>query len=270
MELMMSGVDDIINPSRFVCGLHLRSLVVGMDVYTIKRLTLSLSLVDSDFIPLISRLVAPTLISLELDFENTENHLGILETFFNKCANIHFLSIRFMDIGNDPTDISQSIKDGFNRLDHLLLRNYRGNFKAFVESVRMPRLKYLSYTSAQSSSINADSLTAVAIHCTARVSFICVGLFDSSTYLVEIVKSCRALRYLCVINHVANLFILTRSEVEAIASLPRLERLMIFGIDMEEGALSALDRCGSLRCLLLRGDYDDESVGLAIQQFFSS
>ena len=107
--------------------------------------------------------------------------------------------------------------------------------------------------------MNADLLSTIAIYCTALENMRFFGMIESAAGLVEIVKSCRALQNLQYVN-MGNTFDLTRSEVEAIASLPRLEELIILGIDMEEGALSALNRCRSLRFLIVRGKYDEASV----------
>ena len=122
-------------------------------------------------------------------------------------------------------------------------------------------MKHLFFTSMDF--INDDTLSLISTNIPALVSLTFVGMLGLSVGLVEIVKSCRALQTLKISN-ISDTFILTRSDVEAIASLPRLKLLVILGIDMEEGAVSALNRCGSLRVLALGGNYDKASVRAVI------
>jgi hypothetical protein len=63
---------------RFVCGLHLQSLVFGMRSLSIKRLELKIEFVGEENIVLLVRGVAHSLSSLHLDFLSANAHSGSL------------------------------------------------------------------------------------------------------------------------------------------------------------------------------------------------
>jgi hypothetical protein len=120
-----------------ICGFHLKSLVFGSSSIGISNLTLDVKvdkdgthMIGKEYIPLLSRLFAPTLNSLELisneEHEEDEEMSGdfshcynILESFFYRCKGIRILRLINHKFGDNSASITTSIVDGFRRLKQL-------------------------------------------------------------------------------------------------------------------------------------------------------
>jgi hypothetical protein len=98
---------------RMICGLQLHSLVFGEGGCNIKRLDLYVVEFESEYITLIARLVAPTLSSMTIEF--------------------------------DDSKITSSIKNGFSRLKQLDLVWCRGNVSMFKNHGPIAKLQSLKY-----------------------------------------------------------------------------------------------------------------------------
>jgi hypothetical protein len=102
-----------------LCGIQLSRIVFGYEAYSIKHLVIDLRLVGQDNIPILARLVSTTLHTLEATFYNSGGyvvHYAILDQFFSRCRGIRNLKLKWFDFGVDPSNISQTIKEGFYRL----------------------------------------------------------------------------------------------------------------------------------------------------------
>jgi hypothetical protein len=93
---------------------------------TIKHLIVDIEFVGKEYIPLIARLVAPTLSSLDLGFwdGDTKEDMSLacyedLCVFFEHCDGIRALKLVYFDFGDDPVAIPQAVKDGTSRLNQL-------------------------------------------------------------------------------------------------------------------------------------------------------
>jgi hypothetical protein len=84
-EMMMSLPE---RTERSICGYQLNFLVFGPLSYRITTLSLGIGQIGKEYIPMIAQIVAPSLISLELDFNEFviyQNYEPFLETFFSRC-----------------------------------------------------------------------------------------------------------------------------------------------------------------------------------------
>ena len=130
----------ILYPSWF-CGVQLSRFVYGGAFWSIKSLKLDIDRIDPAFIHILARLISSTLCTLSLDFSQSGFHyenLLTLEQFFSQCHKIRNLSITRFYFRDDPSSISQPIKEGFFRLSQLSLRYCNFDLQKFFESVPLP------------------------------------------------------------------------------------------------------------------------------------
>jgi hypothetical protein len=169
IELIMSQRDygrRNLKIESLFCGLQL-NLIVGLDGYLIKRLSLDMKLVGKEYIKLIAPFF-PKLYSLNIYFEEEEEEeasgcRGMLEVFFVRCPLIRSLYLVGFDFGDSPSNISQAIKDGLYRLRSLDLWNCCGNMVSFVEEIPVPNLREFSfYTDYFAEGYNASIISAIA------------------------------------------------------------------------------------------------------------
>jgi hypothetical protein len=236
----------------FLCGIQLTRIVFGYEAYSIKHLELNLRSVNRDYIPAISRLISPTLLSLELDFEEEEESgvcYSILDEFFSQCQGIRNLKLRCFDFGYDSSSFSQTIKDGFYRLFQLSLDGCRGDLRMFVVSVPIHNLHSFNNGCFGETAVDSDIVSAVAINYPSIKRLRLDDLFNSSATIIKFVQCCRDIEDLFLnVDEME----LTRSDIEAIASLPRLKSLNI-NCEIASGAVSALSRCRGLKHLAVDG-----------------
>jgi hypothetical protein len=149
--------------------------------------------------------------------------------------------------------ISPTFRDGFSRLHQLDLIDCYGDVRQFIENTPIPYLKFFKYSNTVDVATGeiwvvdaavekyGNSLTQLHLTC-----------FVSSGNLIKIAERC---------HHLQNLSIpftedgeeLSISAIKAIASLPRLKRLVIgYDAKLEDGAVSALARCYELRHLSIQ------------------
>jgi hypothetical protein len=135
---------DLERSERLICGLHLRNIVFGAGSCNIKRLDIRLRNIKGEYIPLIIRLVAPTLSSLYINFHGSLNHYETLDNFLSQCARKRNLHLNRFNFGRDSPTISPSIKEGFARLIQLDLIRCRGDVSMFVDRTPIPNLQSLN------------------------------------------------------------------------------------------------------------------------------
>jgi hypothetical protein len=242
---------------RFVSGLHLRSILV-LERCVIKHLILDTEFIEKELISMIARVVAPTLSALDLWFEDRGNHFSdcceALDVLFNQCDGIQNLLLVYFDFGDDPTAISQTVKDGFGRLNRLELIDCRGDIRMFVENTPIPNIKRLRYVSVRGVTGVEEDYEIIAAFATGYRTLVNVKLvakFESSALLLKIVECCRDLERV-YLNPQRNTLMLNRSDILAVASFPRLQSLDISGfIEVANDALSALVRCKRLKELMV-------------------
>jgi hypothetical protein len=185
----------------FVCGFHLKSLVLGRENVSINRLELKIEYARKENIHLLARLVAPSLTSLHLDFMSDDEPsfrssycYATLEVFFLHCRGTRNLSLIGFDFGIDPDSISPRIKEEFSRLANLKLTHCDGDSRMFVEAAPIPDLRNLRIVSYYDSEIvvamamNYRSLTSIYLH---------VRSVSSATIsaILQVVKYCRDLNF---------------------------------------------------------------------------
>jgi hypothetical protein len=107
-----------------IFGLHLRS-IVGLKRCTIKHLVLEF--VGKEYFPLIARVVSPTLSRLQICFGELDS-----SECFEECDGIRELQLDEFDFGDDPIDVSQSLRDGFGRLAQLDLFSCQGDIRMLI------------------------------------------------------------------------------------------------------------------------------------------
>jgi hypothetical protein len=125
-----------------LCGIQLTRIAFGYDAYSIKHLVIDLYSVNRNYIPILARLVSPTLRTLDLDYfgVETSSHYVALDQFFSQCDGIRNLKLNYFDFGDNPSNISQTIKEGFYQLSQLSLYGCFGDLRMFVVSVPIPNL----------------------------------------------------------------------------------------------------------------------------------
>jgi hypothetical protein len=214
---------------------------------------IDLRLIDPEQITILARLVSTTLRTLKLYFVYVEEsilHYSILDQLFSHCQGIRNLTLDLFDFGDDPSSISQIIKDGFYRLSQLNLDNCQGDLRMFVVSVPILNLHSFCNTCWYG---NEDIVSAVAISYPTIKRLRLEDTYDSSATLLKFVECCRGIEDLFFFSDHTEL---TRSDIEAIASLPRLKSLNI-RCRIAEDDVSALSRCRGLKHLAYgRGSID--------------
>jgi hypothetical protein len=238
----------------FMCGIQLSRIVFGNESFSIKHLNFVLSFVSQEYVTILARLVSPTLRTLELRFDGergSASHFAILDQFFSQCHGIRNLELMCFDFGDDPVSISHAIKDGFYQLSQLSLCFCEGDLRMFVVSVPILNLHSFSnlYWHGNSS---RDIVSTVAVNYTTIKILKLDDWFNTSTVtLLKFVEFCCAIEELQLIDGSIRLE-LKFSDIEAIASLPRLKTLTI-DCRIEEVGISALSRCKGLKHLAIRG-----------------
>jgi hypothetical protein len=229
-----------------LCGIQLSRLVFGYESYSIKvirHLMLDLGFVNQEYVTILARLVSNTLRNLEICGSN----YAYLDQFFSQCQGIRNLSLIYFDFGEDPTIISQSLKDGFYRLSQLSLSHCEGDLKLFVESVPIPNLQ--SFSSNECFERGSDVVSAVAINYpTIKRLRLAKNYTSSNAPLLKFIECCRDIEEL--IYSVIGDPSLERGDIEAIASLPRLRSLNI-ECKIACDAVAALSRCRGLKHLAI-------------------
>jgi hypothetical protein len=233
----------------FVFGLHLRS-IVGLESCTIKHLTIDLLVVAKEYVDILARYTSHTLYSLTLLFEDREDQSFVcyeaLDVFFNQCDGIRNLQLLDFDFGGDPESISQISKNGFSRLRQLEFADCRGDIQTFVENTPIPNVKILLYESDREDAEEIISSLASSYRTLTSVKLF--AKFESSASLLKFVEGCHDLERF-VFGDKRGRVELERSDIIAIASLPRLKYLEIGSCTMADNASSALMRCKGLKKL---------------------
>jgi hypothetical protein len=206
----------------FLCGVHLRS-IVGLERSTIKHLIINLEFVKR-FAPL-ARSVSSLIIACD-DMDGSRVCYEALNAIFNQCGGIRNLQLEYFDFGDNPSAISQAVKDGFGRLRQLELYGCRGDIRMFVENAPIPDLKLLRYESLREAAEEYEIISAFASSYHTLTSVHLVAEFDSSASLLKVVECCRDIERFSFGDE-GVLLILNRSDMLAIASLPRLKTLKI-------------------------------------------
>jgi hypothetical protein len=167
-----------------------------------------------------------------------------LRAVLDLCDGIQNLCLTYFDFGDDPTAISQTVKDGFGRLNQLDLINCRGDIRMFVENTPIPNLGFIRYASRREAVEEEEIIAAIATNYRTLVNVKLIVMFESTASLLKIVQCCRDLERL-EFGDKGNLK-LKRSDILAVASLPRLKSLGI-RCRLEDNSLSALVRCKGLK-----------------------
>jgi hypothetical protein len=252
LELMSSRKRIVKNKEevgRFVCGLHLRS-IVGLERATIKYLSLNVEIVEKEYIDRIAQYVAPTLTSLLLlcGDQDPSDCYETLEVFLSRCDGIRNLRLYYFDFGTDPTSITPAIKNGMSRLRQLDLIECLGDIRMFVETNPIHKLQILFYQSNREAGEEDQIISSLASSYKTLKSVHLYVKFESPASLLKIVECCRDLESLMFGNRGGGI-ILARSNILAIAFF-RLKELMV-GIRMADDAYSALKRCRLVKSLYL-------------------
>jgi hypothetical protein len=105
-----------------ICGLLLKSIVLGPDCLSSRRLILQAENINLEFIRILAHLVSPTLRNFKL-FSNSlsldDNGGKMLEIFLARCHEINQLDLDHFKFTSEGPENS-AIKDGFARLREFL------------------------------------------------------------------------------------------------------------------------------------------------------
>jgi hypothetical protein len=191
-----------------------------------------------------------TLRSLDLDYfgVETSSHYVALDQFFSQCVGIRNLRNYYFYFKDDPSYITQNIKDGFYRLSRLSIVECRGDLRMFVVSVPIPNLRSFCNERFRNSG-EEDIVSAVAISYPTIKRLHLNDAYDSSVTLLKFVECCRDIEELSFVDWSGDVE-LKRSDIEAIASLPRL-KLLNTNCRITDDAVSVLSRCKGLKHLTL-------------------
>jgi hypothetical protein len=258
---------ESLDPKRLLCGIQLTRIVFGYNVFSIKHLVIDLGFGNRAYIPILARMVAPNLRTLELDYfgVETSSHYVALDQFFSQCRGIRNIKLNRFYFGEESTSISQTIKDGFYRLSQLGLFACHGDLRMFVVSVPIPNL--LSLNNAFIA--ECDNIISFAMSCPSIKILSLYDFYDSSATLLKFVECCSGIEELTV-EFIVGEFKLHQSDIEAIASLPRLKSLRL-DCRIDGVAISTLFRCKGLTHLAIRsGFFDLASILSSIGRSFVS
>jgi hypothetical protein len=100
-----------------ISGFLLNYLVLGSSSIQISTLSLQVGLIQKEYIPLIARIVAPTISSLDIRINgsNVDGCYEIMEIFFSQCQWIRNLRLDGVRFGGDADVLTPTIKEGFSR-----------------------------------------------------------------------------------------------------------------------------------------------------------
>jgi hypothetical protein len=237
-----------------MCGIELTRIVFGYEAFSIKHLVIDLRCAEREFIPNLVRLVATSLCTLEISFiyvGEAGGRYAILDQFFSQCHRIRNLKLQDFDFGDDPSFISQTIKDGFYRLSQLSIVECRGDLKMFVESVPIANLLSFIIEIFGETDVDSDIVSAVAINFPFIKRLRLNDHYISSAILLKFVECCREIEEISFDEGSGrDVLELIRSDIEAIASLLRLKSLNI-NCRITDDAVSVLSRCKGLKYLTL-------------------
>jgi hypothetical protein len=237
-----------------ICGLHLQT-IVGLESCTIKHLTIDLLVVAEEYIDILARYTSTTLSILALCFvdrgDQSSDCYEALNVVFKQCDGIQNLKLEYFDFGDDPASFSQNVMDGFSRLNQLNLVDCEGDIRTFVEKTPIPNLKILYYESRREAAEDEEIISSLASIYRTLTSVKLFAKFESSASLLKVVECCRDLEILFFYNFFRRRLILNRSDIIAVASLPRLKCLDIGIFSFTDDASSALVRCKGLNELRL-------------------
>jgi hypothetical protein len=258
-----------------LCGYRLHSLVYGSESFQISTLTLSMGdigrchpfdsqdnmkAITKEYIPLIARLVAPTLSSLDIVVwaPDISYDCETLETFFSCCHELRNLRLSGFEFGDDPAAFSsKTIKDGFSRLDQL---NIDGCLQAclFIENSAILNLKSFSYSNETGGEDDEELVNLAIEHYGGSLVSLHLDCNVSSDNLIKIADKIPTLVDL-KIGYTKDGDEISLPAIEAISSLPHLKRLKTgppawFPVYLliADGAVSAFARCHELKHLSLR------------------
>jgi hypothetical protein len=171
-----------------------------------------------------------------------------VDVLFGQCDGIRCLRLADFDFGNDPSAISQIMKYGFSRLMQFDAIECRGDIRMFVEHTPIPNLQILHYESSRDAAEDEEIISALVSKYQFLVDVHIIAKFESSAPLLKAVKCCRDLKSIEIDNEGGELMF-DRTDILAIASLPRLEIQKFYKCDMDEDSYSALARCEGLNTL---------------------
>jgi hypothetical protein len=234
----------------FISGLHLRS-IVGLERCTIKHLEIDLEFVAKEYIDILASYTSRTLsyLSISVDDRGADYSsvcYDALYLFLKQCVGIKNLRLEYFDFGGYPESISQTIKDGFGRLRQLDMIDCRGDIRMFVENTPIPNLKILHYQSLREAAEDEVIISSLASRYRTLNCVLIVAMLESSASLLKVAECCLDLERL-VFGDKGDLLILARSDILAVASLPRLKYLDIGACYFAGDASSALVPCRGLK-----------------------
>jgi hypothetical protein len=240
-----------------MCGIQFTRIVFGYESFSIKHLKLYLRLDDPGHIPILSRLASSTLQTLHLIFagaRGSASHYATLDQFFSQCHRILNLKLQAIDFGDDPASISRTIKDGFYGLSQLSLIDCKGDLRMFVVSVPIHNLH--SFSNKFFGVIGGEEIVStIATNYPTIKKVYLEDQYSSFVTLLKFAEFCRDIEELSFVDWSGDVE-LKRSDIEAIASLPRLKSLNI-DFEIADNAVSALSRFRGLKHLALcYGSFD--------------
>jgi hypothetical protein len=251
---------------KFLCGFQLQSLVFGMGNISINRLEIEIKFVGRENAVMLAREVASSLSILQLDFEvsGDESSIPALEcyeianAYFHHCHGIRSLRLFGFDFGDDPESISPTIKEGFGRLWKLYLASCRGDICKFVENTPILNLEtvkiYENEAEFEDEFIDSSEIVnAIASNYRTIINFDLYTCYISTPSLLNIVECCPRVERI-TFDIAEESPVLQRSDIEALASLPRLNHLCTWNSVLSSDVLSSLPLLKGLKHLGIRWD----------------
>lgn len=234
-----------------MCGLELKSLVLGLGSFSMNALNLDMNHIDLEAIGPLARIASRTLSILKITFQNLTSPKycnSVLDTIFNECRGIKQLNLLYCQFG--PT-ITTAIKNGLYRLSHLELIGCYVNF-AFIGNTPILKLQSFSYHDFVPNIATSEQFINMIVFNYNTITKLHIGAAVSSASIVMISECCRDLEQLSFLEKTGGNQLI-QADIEAIASLPNLSSLDTGSCCMEKDAISAMDLCKSLRHLKMYG-----------------
>jgi hypothetical protein len=262
-EIIFSRVkiDRQLAHSNWLCGVRLNLLVFGQSsFFQISALSLIVGVIRKEFIPLIAKIVAPNLTSLDINFSYISPRV-VLEIFLSRCEGVRNLRLKLC-IFEAHLFSSLFIREGFGRLKQLDLISCAGqveNARIFTESTPISSLKSFRFFSMRNATVGEqiEAVNSSLMNLGNSLIRLDLDCFVSCANIITIADRFPCLVYLRI-SFTQKGEELTFPAIEAISSLPHLKRLIIGDFNQRhkcviaDGALSALARCYDLKHLCLQ------------------
>jgi hypothetical protein len=173
------------------------------------------------------------------------------------CHQIKSLKLMNFDFGDAMALLSSSIKGGFSRLIDLNLYRCGGDIPMVIKETPIPKLQIVRVCSEDEEEIDYQIVDAIADNYRTVINFDLKSCYISSANLSKIVQCCPGVERM----KFSAAGDIERSNIDALAALPRLKCLDIGGSKLSSDCFSSFALLKGLRHLVI-GGWDEVLVDI--------